>query len=278
MQTDEVELAVTIERHEARVWAAFAVAAATLPGNPLGAVCDDQHAVPLTAMTSLNFAGFNRVISLGMGNEATTTDLDDIVDFYGSLGQSRFGVEITPWATPSRLGDWLFDRGFRPAELSIVKSWRPLDELPNRNESVNVVVLNESHADDWSALHRQVRGVPRMIGPWFSAGFHAEGFVHFGVYDDDELVAGAAMYVSNGLMWKGFSATLTSHRGRGLQKAISIELLHAARELGCHTAHIESDPDTKDQVCISLLNMKKIGFRVLYERQNYLSPGAALGV
>jgi len=272
MSNDSSVLAATLEGHEAEMWRTFAAAAARIPDNPLGAVSDDQHIVPLTAMTALNFAGFNRVIGLGTGNSPSPEDIDDILGFYAAHDQTRFTFELVPDTTPPDLVNQLHKRGFEDAEPTIVKSWRYLDDLPGRTDGVQVVMLDAHQADDWSRLHRAVRSAPRMLSPWFSAGFGAPGFHHLGVYDGQELVAGAAMFLTGDLMWCGFSATLESHRSRGLQKAIAIERFYVARDRGCRIAHVENDPDTPAGPSVALANMRKIGFHFLYEKTRLLSP------
>jgi len=272
LDNNPLEISIALERHEAEAWRCFAASAARQANNPLGAVSEASHIVPLTAMTAINFAGFNRVIGLGIGNSPSNNDIDDILEFYESRGQTRFSIEMVPSTTPPDLKQQLVRRGFHPAPLTIVKSWRPLSELPERRLSVPVVVLDDEQAGDWAKLHRSVREAPRMFGPWFSGAFGHPSFVHLGVFDGNELVAGAAMFVSDGLAWCGFSATLESHRGRGLQTAIAIDRFYRARDLGCHTAHVENDPDTDEGPCIALRNMRNIGFRFLYEKINLLSP------
>jgi hypothetical protein len=274
---DLFELAVALEHHEAEVWRRFALAASQIPDNPLGAVSDTAHIVPLTAMKSFNFASFNRVIALGVGNEPSSSDIDEIVNFYASHDQTNFEVELVPVTTPPDLGEQLLSRGFRPDPLTIVKSWRGVDHLPDRSD-VPLTLLGPQHAQDWSQLHRRAREVPRMFAPWFSATFGDPLFQHMGVFDDGQLVAAGALLASDGLAWCGFSVTLQSHRGRGLQTALAIESLHVARELGCHTVHVENDPDTPESRSVSLSNVRKFGYHFLYEKTKYLSPdpGSAL--
>ena len=272
LHSNQLDLSIALERHEAEAWRCFAASAANTVGNPLGAISESRHIVPLTAMTSINFAGFNRVIGLGVGNTPSITDIDDILAFFETHNQTRFAIEMVPNTTPPDLEQLLLLRGFHPDPLTIVKSWRTITDLPERRIGVPVVVLGVGQADDWSKLHRSVREAPRMFGQWFSAAFGHPSFVHLGVYDGDELVAGAAMFVSDGLAWCGFAATLETHRGRGLQTAIAIERFYLARDLGCHTAHVENDPDTDQGPCVALRNMRNIGFQLLYEKKNLLSP------
>ena len=269
MDQNAQEIAALVEDHEAQSWLAFARAAAAQPDNPMGAVAEEHHAVPLTAMTAVNFSAMNKVIGLGVNREVSDQELDDVEQFFARHGQTRFSIEVAPTQGNESLESRLLQRGYTPLELGMAKSWRSLDDLPPRREGYDVRHLSADDAGAWSLLHRRVRNMPRMFGAWFTAGFGDDNFHHFGVFDGDTLVAGAAMYVTEGLMWCGFSATLEEARGRGLQTAIVIERFYWARGLGARIAHVENESGSPGRPGVALHNMHKLGFHTLYQRRAY---------
>lgn len=260
-----------IEGHEAEAWFAFAASASRQQSNPMGAVALRGTRVLMTAMTAVNFAGLNRVIGLGVGSPATTDDILEIEEFYGSLNQTRFTIDVAPTIHSDQLISVLRERGYRQLDQTVVKSWHPLNDVPFPRGGPEVVLLDTEYKDQWSRLHRRVRQTPRLFGHWFVAGFDDPRFFHWGIVEDGVLLAGAAGYLSDRLLWCGFSATLPEARGRGFQTLLARERLRFSQERECYLAHVENDPDTSASASIGLHNMKKVGYQVLYERAQFVS-------
>ena len=83
---------------------------------------------------------------------------------------------------------------------------------------------------------------------------------------DGEIVAGGAMYVSQGIAWFGFDATMPAHRGRGLQRLLIAHRIAAAGDAGCRYAHTETVSRGAGRHG-SQRNYAAAGFTPLYEKQ-----------
>ncbi len=269
MDADAIEVAKTIELHEARVWAACVAATAATAGNPLLAEVDASGATPLCTLAALNFGIFNRVIALGVQTPATESEVDSLVEFFKSRMQTRFLVEVTPVSQPPALRDALIRRGIVLTGERVAKLWRGVDSIPARPPGIDVVKL--SHGDREGLLEVSLRAwaMPKFFGPWFEATLGRDGFHHYGVFADGRLVSSGAMYVSDDVAWTGFGATLPEYRGRGFQTARLVTLLHEAAAMGCRIVHNETDVGTPGSPNTSFRNLSKSGFELIYEKEMY---------
>ena len=79
------------------------------------------------------------------------------------------------------------------------------------------------------------------------------------------------MFVTEGVAWLGFGATLEEARGRGGQSAMFATRLADARAQGCRWAVTETGEETEEEpVNHSYRNMLRSGFRLAYARRNWV--------
>jgi GNAT superfamily N-acetyltransferase len=92
----------------------------------------------------------------------------------------------------------------------------------------------------------------------------------YAVWDGEDLVAVAAMRAGReaGQFFGG--ATLPAFRGRGAQSALLAARARATAAAGCRWLVAETGAEAPGTHNSSLHNMLRIGFTVLYERQNWI--------
>jgi hypothetical protein len=79
------------------------------------------------------------------------------------------------------------------------------------------------------------------------------------------------MYLTEGVAWLGFGATLEVARGRGGQSALFAERLRDARDQGCRWAVTETGEESDEEpVNHSFRNMIRAGFKLAYARRNWV--------
>ncbi len=245
----EFAAAIEVERHEALMWQRCVEAAAAVAGNPLGAVVDQSAAVPLTAMTAVDSDEFNRVVALGVDAPATGETIDAILEFYTRLGQSRFRVEVAPVAMPVELPQRLEEAGLHRTPVTVTKLWEPLTATTPAVEDpggIEVRRLDASDADAVAKLNTIAYGAwdsAVLLEPWFGATVGRPGFIYYGAFDDDRLVAAGAVFVEADLAWFGFAVTHPRFRSRNIQQGLTARRLADARDLGCRIVHGEVRTD-----------------------------------
>jgi hypothetical protein len=275
---DERSIASLVEMHEAEVWARCIELAAALPGDPLGAVIDRTGPVPLPALTAVDSGSFNRIVALGVEAPATPDGIDKIIEYYRSLGQRSFRIELAPVAAPPEVSGWLERAGLRLVTEGVTKVWRRLDGLDGLDgldvkpdldgapevgtesapdvahfgppdvaaQEYDVRQLTEADAERVSALNVRAWGAwqaPVSLRPWFAATVGREGFAHYGAFANDRLVCTGAMAIDDQLAWIGFDATHPRHRSRQLRRSLTVRRLTDAQAAGCTIIHAEGRTD-----------------------------------
>lgn len=264
-----------VELHEAAAWAACVEAAAEAIGNPLEAGVDRSHGIAVPMLRAVDFGLFNRVIGLGVGAPVADEVLDAVVASYTQHGLDRFVVEVTP-GTEADVAPRLAARGLADSGHRQVK----VVQEPVRYEGPGmdaVVELGPDDVDEVAQVNMIAWEVPAFLAVWFGAPLFAEHFRHFGVRVDGRIVSTGAMYVTDGLAWLGFGATLPEHRGRGMQKALLARRVHEAAVLGCRLVHSETAAHTAQVRNPSLDNLLATGFEHVHDKQWWSYPPRAQG-
>jgi GNAT superfamily N-acetyltransferase len=99
------------------------------------------------------------------------------------------------------------------------------------------------------------------------------GWRHYLAFDGDQPVATGVLFVRHDIGWLGMAATLPSHRGRGAQGALMAQRIRDGMALGCRRLITETGQDTPGQPNPSYHNMLRTGFKLAYQRANYMPAG-----
>jgi len=264
VNTDERQLAVAVEMHEASVLAACFDAAAAEPGNPLGAVVDRSVTPPLALAQAIDSHEINRIVGLGVSAPATREMVSTVVGFFESYGQSVFRIELSPVAGPPHLAEELETVGLRLLDDSITKKVRSTDDLPPPATDVEVRMLGREDRDAVAELNVVAWGAwetSDSLRTWFGCTVGTQAFRHYGAFDGDRLVSVLALAVRDAIGWTGFAATHPRYRGHRLSRAVSHPALTDARALGCRIVH--SEVDSRYQLS------RERSWDTLYERPFY---------
>jgi hypothetical protein len=264
------DLAYWLEMAEAVAWQDAYVAAAAVPGNPTGASWSSVAGGVASGLTVIDFGFFNRVIGLGIGRPATEADAEAASRFYLDLGLTQSVVQIAPGAVPVDLVPWLNARGYvRGARWA--KLWRGLDDLPEPAPSLRIERIDASQAEVYGDVCMTAFEMPPQVSDVAAAMIGRPGWINYLGFDGDTPVSTAALFVTEGVAWLGYAATLEAYRGRGWQSAMFAQRLRDARDLGCRLAITETGEETeKDPVNHSYRNMVRAGFSLAYARQNWV--------
>ncbi len=267
------ELARWLERSEALAFARECYAAAAeLPGNPAGVAMIPIGDGFAAALTVFDHGFFNRLVGVGFERPVSEDDIEAASQFFIGLGLQQSLVHLAPPLITPEVAGWLEARGYHAGRYW-VKLWRDLDlsDLAAPSTTIRIERIDQARAGDFAAIVRQAFELPVEAEPVASAPVGRPGWTHYLGYLDEEPVAAAAMFVTEGVAWLGFGATLESARGRGAQSAMFATRLADAHDLGCRWAITETGEETEDDpVNHSLRNMRRAGFRLAYARQNWV--------
>ncbi|HEX4897129.1 MAG TPA: hypothetical protein VFV53_02070 [Candidatus Limnocylindrales bacterium] len=266
-----------LEMAEVRVLEEVFGLATAQPADPVGAEILEVGGGVATALTAVDIGFFNRTVGLGIERPLTEEDLDAVVAFYDRLARSTSVIQLAPQARPAGADAWLTERGFAKGRRW-AKVWRPVDGSVEVATSLRIEpVAGAAQRPDFERILTAAFEFPSIIAPMASAPVGRPGWTHFIGYDGDEAVSAAAMYVVDRVAWFGYGATLEAFRGRGGQSAMFAARLRLAAELGCRYAVTETGEETPDEPNPSYRNMKRMGFRDAYLRQNWIRAAAQVG-
>jgi hypothetical protein len=264
------DLARWLERSEALFGRDTALAAAALPGNPAGAATIDVGGGVAVALGAAPIGLFNRALGLGFDEPLTEDHVAAVDRFFAERHAPVSVVQLAPSIeTPEAIG-WLAAHGYRPGG-AWVKVWHDLAVLPDAATDIRVDTMGPDRSDDFVRIALEAFEMPPVVASFASATIGRPGWRHYLGFDGDEPVSIAALYVTEGVAWLGYGATLEAARGQGGQSAMLARRLRDAKELGCRFAITETGEETEEEpVNHSYRNMLRSGFRLAYARRNYV--------
>jgi GNAT superfamily N-acetyltransferase len=208
-----------------------------------------------------------QTFGLGLYEEATTSALDEIEDFYRERG-SAVHHEVSPFAGLRPLG-LLCDRGYRPEELSSVM-YQPI-QAPSGKEDAKIQVrpISTGEAEVWADVSArgwadeapELEQFVRDLGAVMTTREHSVCFL---AEIDGIPGAAGALTISDGVALFAGASTIPAMRRRGLQGALLRERMKYAQDHGCDLAMMVAHPGTNSQ-----RNAERSGFRVAYTRTKW---------
>jgi hypothetical protein len=227
-------------------------------------------------MGSITATLFNAVVGLGLEEPATEQVLDDIVSFYEPYGV-KFMVQVSPFAQPADLPRRLEARGFNFKD-EWVKMYRGVDPPLVLTTGLEIRLVGPDQAQAFADTAMKGFELPpslHALGTLIAAGIGRPGWRHYLAYDGQVPVATGGLYVKDGVGWCGYGSTLPAYRRRGAQSAMFARRITDAgdgqeTEMACNWLVTETDTETTDRPSPSYRNMVHAGFKMAYDRPNYV--------
>jgi GNAT superfamily N-acetyltransferase len=244
--------------------------------NALGLACDaiGTALVSLAGALPASAIVVNRAIRLGVTAPADPGTVDALVDRYRSAGVRRYFVHVHPEAGPLALRDWLLARGLDRTR-AWVKFTRGRESPPAVATAVAVRRANPEDMVAFSQIAAAAFDLGDAATAWLSCLDRAAGWRAYVGLIDGRVVGTGGLYVRDGIGWLDFGATALQYRGRGSQSALLRQRIMDALDLGCRVVATATGEAVEGDSQHSYKNIKKMGFREAYVRENYAPPKAA---
>jgi GNAT superfamily N-acetyltransferase len=140
---------------------------------------------------------------------------------------------------------------------------------------LRIEAIGPGKAATFAAVAAAAFGMPPDLSAALTAAAGQPGWQHYLAYAEDTPVATAALYVRGVVGWLGAAGTLPAYRRRGAQGALMTRRINDAVALGCRWLVTETGEDNPSQPNPSYHNMLRTGFRLAYQRANYVATGDA---
>jgi len=265
---DARQAAVVAEFSEAHAYVALARAAA-----------GDAEAAPVTISTladgiALRCPGdrqstlFNRVLGLGLAYAFDEGTAEAVAARFAEH-QGPWGLELAPVATHEQVRAMLKLLRLR---RSLPTAMLAMDcaDLPREQPAWRVERVGPDRTGIAADIVTRVFGISGPTARILRSAPSSSEFAQWVAFDGVRPVATCLTHVHGDTAWFGWSATLPSHRGLGLQTALLWHSVYDAGERGCRWITAETATGTVDSPDASFRNMKRFGFFELYRRHGYL--------
>lgn len=213
---------------------------------------------------------FNRAIGVGLRSPVDRNSIDALAGCLAPLGRP-WGLEIAPAAAAMAVDLPVWLRGVR-LRRSLPTAVLAMDcgALPSLPTRWRVELAGPERSAEIAALVKQVFGISDAVASQLqgaAAGMRVRPWVAF---DGDRAVASCFTCIGGPVAWFGWSATLQSHRNRGLQTALLLNSIQDAAAQGCRYVTAETALGTALTPDASYRNMLRFGFVEMYRRQGYI--------
>lgn len=241
--------------------------------SKLGLACEQIGTALVSIAARLPASGIvvNRAIGLGVTGSERAETVAAIVERYRKAGVKRYFVHVHPEARPPELRQWLLDRGLEKA-----RGWMKFTrgrEAPPRVESA--VVVRPARPEDMDAFGRIASAafdLGEEAAEWLAYLDRAQHWRAYVSVVDDEIAGTGGLFVRDGIGWLDFGATAPRYRGKGAQSALLRQRIVDALDLGCRLIVTATGEAVEGDPQHSYSNIKKMGFREAYLRENYAPP------
>jgi GNAT superfamily N-acetyltransferase len=261
--------AAVAELSEAHAYVAMARAAAADDGGSTVAISALADGIALRCPGDRSSTLFNRVLGLGLRRPFDAGTVAAVAALFGDH-DGPWGLELAPLALHEHVRALLKQLRLRRSlpTAMLAMDCRELDR--QQPAAWRVERVGADHAALAAEVVERVFGISASVARILRRAPSSAEFGQWVAFDGARPVAACLTHVRGDTAWFGWSATLPSHRGRGLQSALLQQSVRDAGERGCRWITAETATGTADAPDASFRNMKRFGFVELYRRHGYL--------
>lgn len=213
---------------------------------------------------------WNKALGFGVTEPVTGDVLDAVLDVYRANRSTVACLQLAPSVLPEDWADLCGARGIEAGSLWVKLLRDPAPPKPARTD-LEVRPVAPEEAREWARVYCAGFGMPEgLLVDLFAGMVDDPDFHMLGVWDGPRLVSSGNVHVKDGRAAFCGVATLEADRGRGAQSALFERRVRIAREAGARVLSAETWAEGPGQHNPSLANMVRAGFRVVYERRNWV--------
>lgn len=182
---------------------------------------------------------------------------------------STYAFQVAPYNLGSHVADNLNNHHLIQSD-----NWAKVYRQPDMNlhaaTDLRIEAIGADHAADFARIVTAAFQMPPFLQPWLMNIVGRTGWQQYLAFDGKTSVGAGALYIKDRIAWLGIASTLGTHRNRGSQRAIMAARIRAAAAAGCDWVITETGEDRPDSPNPSYHNMLHNGFKLAYQRANYI--------
>jgi GNAT superfamily N-acetyltransferase len=217
---------------------------------------------------------WSRVQGLGFDGPVTAEQIGEAVDFYRAAGTAAANFHLAPAVLPADWEEIRATYGLEPGG-TVVKLLRDDAPVTPVESSLRIAPIDPADTGTvraWADIQVLAFALPDpegLLAELLAVLTGAAGFQPYGAFDGDTLVATGGLYIDGAAGECVSAATLPEYRGRGAQSALIARRVQDALEAGCKWISTETGKPADGEQNPSLDNMRRAGFKDLYDRQSW---------
>ncbi|MFC0546093.1 GNAT family N-acetyltransferase [Kutzneria chonburiensis] len=196
----------------------------------------------------------------------TDEEMLSILDFHQGAGE----LQLAPWAFPPGWERIRRSHGLIEAD-PWVKVACDIGQARCDDSAFPITEIGAIQADEWAGVIAGGFGLGPHLRPTLAASVGKPGARHFIAWDGAQAVGAACLYQQGELGYLTTTATVASHRGRGIQSALISRRVKEAAAAGCQRLVAETGQPAPGRPNPSFGNLTRAGLRPLHVRRNFQS-------
>ena len=130
--------------------------------------------------------------------------------------------------------------------------------------------IGKKHAGIFAYMSNEIFSFPHETDGIFASTIGKNDWIAFMAFNHDVPVGAASVCITGDTAYLSFANVLPAYRRRGVQSALLAKRVDAARERGVKWIVVDTAENSDEHPNPSYWNMLRHGFRLLYNRPNYV--------
>ncbi len=267
---------VTSEAVQRKAWHLLSCAAPLDIASALGIQFEEIGSTLYQGALGVPGAQFNKVFSFGIDDNITSASIDAAADWLGRACCKQSLLMVPPKGGDENVDGMLLASGFQRFPLDIAVFHMNADEVPelSRSSDIDVRPVGPENAESFGRVLSE--GLEALAAASWLAAFAVgqPSLTAYLAYEGSLAVGAAALFIDGEWGWLFTAAVRPSFRNRGAQTTLLTRRIEDGRKLGVRTFNIgvlRPAPGHGD-VFASYRNVRRAGFKIVYNRPNYVLP------
>ena len=226
-----------------------------------------QRSGDLTSIRSDNFPGFSLNRTLGIFNLDKAL-LDSSEKFYsGKTG--KFALQIPPGLLDDNKKEMLKAGNYEYAN-SWITFYKDTSPVKSAGCDLEIREVTKEKAKDFAFMLNTVFDFPHEFDDVIASTVGTDPWVNFMAFENDKPAGSAGVCITGETAYLSFANVLPEYRRRGIQGELLKLRIDAARDRGAKWIFVDTGEDSEEHPNPSYWNILRCGFRLMYNRPNYV--------
>ena len=267
---------VSSEAVQRKAWRLLSHAAPPDLVNPLGIRCEETGSTLYQGALGVSGAQFNKVFSFGIDGDVTSASIEAAADWLRHACCKQSLLMVPSERNAEEIDGLLLANRFQRFPLDIAIFHLDVADMPELSHASDIDVrpVGPENAIEFGHVLSEGLEAPAAAS-WLAAfAIGHPGLTAYLAYEGSRVIGAAALFIDGEWGWLFIAAVRPAYRKRGAQTALLQRRLEDGRKAGVRTFNVGAlhpAPGHGD-VFSSYRNIERIGFKLAYNRPNYVLP------